>query len=162
MSAWIAVAKSSPQKSRQVILISLEFLVPLIILVFCYGKIAWIVTRRINSNLSSLNSNKFQLVRTNTFKTMFIVTLTFVICLSNNRIYYLMYMLGYDVDWYGLFAHFALVMVFINCTINPFIYLLKYQDFQKALKKSLGYLRLKETEDSDTRLNSISPPVTSL
>ena len=114
-----------------------------------------------NSNLNngSLNSDKFQLARTNTIKTMFIVALAFVICLSNNHIYYLMYMLGYDADWYGLYAKFALVMVFVNCTINPFIYLSKYQDFQMALRKSLGCLKLNGTEDSDTRISTISGPV---
>ena len=93
-----------------------------------------------NSNLNnrSLKVDKFQLARTNTIKTMFIVVLAFVICLSNSHIYYLICMLGYNADWYGLHAHFALVMAFVNCTINPFIYLLKYQDIQMALKKSLG------------------------
>ena len=45
-----------------------------------------------------------------------------------------MYFLGYDVDWNGLYYRFCIIMVYINCTVNPFVYLIKYQDYQRALK----------------------------
>ena len=45
-----------------------------------------------------------------------------------------MYFLGYDVDWNGLYFRFCIIMVYINCTVNPFVYLIKYQDYQRALK----------------------------
>ena len=45
-----------------------------------------------------------------------------------------MYFLGYDVDWNGLYYKFCIGMVYINCTINSFVYLIKYQDYQRALK----------------------------
>ena len=55
-------------------------------------------------------------------------------------------------------------MVFLNCTINPFIYLVNYRDYQKALKSYVGCMRQENTEDSKnntsvsamTNINSIT------
>ena len=112
---------------------------PLIILVYCYGRIVWVLTRRIDSKLSSSGSNDtFQLARTNTIKTLLTVALCFVICWSNVEIYTAIYYLSNDVesgsDWNNTYFNFTVFMVFLNCTINPFIYLIKYKDFQEALK----------------------------
>ena len=140
------------------VLFSLEFFIPLITLVYCYGKIVWILSRRLgfNTNSGNLNSDKFQLARTNTIKTMFIVALFFVICLSNTNVYYFMTNLGYKADWNSPYYKFTMVMSFLNCTVNPFIYLLKYQDFHKALKKSFGCIKFYAVEESDIRCSTVS------
>ena len=49
-----------------------------------------------------------------------------------------MYNLGYKADWNSTYFQFTVLMVFLNCTVNPFIYLIKYKDYQTALKKLLG------------------------
>ena len=146
-----------------VILIIIEFVIPLIILVYCYGRIVWILTRRITSNsqngdgqIQSTHSDKFQLARTNTIKTFLLVGICFIICWSNNSVYYLMYNLGYDADWNGNYFQFTVFMVFLNCTINPFIYLIKYQDYHVALRKLFGCDKQKKREESDTNQSSIS------
>ena len=143
------------------VLIFLEFFIPLMILMYCYGRIIWILTRRMDSNLNSGSSQakSFQLAKTNTIKTMFTVALCFVICLSNNQIYYLMYIFGYNADWNSVYYKFTVLMVFVNCTINPFIYLVKYQDFQKALINSLGCIKFKEVEESEIRCSTVSMSV---
>ena len=144
-----------------VFLFFLKFLLPLIILVFCYGKIVWILSRRLdfNTNSGNFTSDKFQLAKTNTIKTMFIVALFFVICLSNDQVYYLMTNLGFKADWNGPYYQFTMIMTFLNCTVNPFIYLFKYQDFHKALKKSLGCIKFNNVEESKTRGSTISTSV---
>ena len=45
-----------------------------------------------------------------------------------------MYNCGYDKQFNGIYFDFTLLMVFINCTVNPFIYLIKYKDYQEALR----------------------------
>ena len=119
-----------------VFLFVITFLVPLIILIYCYGRIVWVLTGRIDSKLGGLaaKNDKFEIARTNTIKTLLLVALCFVICWSSNQVYYLTYNIGFKADWNSTFYQFTVVMVFINCTINPFIYLAKYQDFQTALK----------------------------
>ena len=109
---------------------------PLIILIYCYGRIVWVLTRRIDSKLSSSgSSNTFQLARTNTIKTLLTVALCFVICWSNVEIYTAIYYLSNDVEsgsyWNNTYFNFTVFMVFLNCTINPFIYLIKYKEIQR-------------------------------
>ena len=123
----------------------------------CYGKIVWVLTRRIktdlinskrtmdNSNISKVNviamhqvaepgKDKFQLARRNTIKTLLIVAYCFIICWSQNTILYFMYNCGYDINFNTAYYEFTILMVFINCTVNPFIYLINYRDYQEALK----------------------------
>ena len=55
--------------------------------------------------------------------------------------------LGFNTNWNGIYYKFTVLMVFLNCTINPFIYLVNYQDYQKALKSCFGCLKKEGTED---------------
>ena len=116
----------------------------------------WVLTRRISSNLSGVKNDKFEIARTNTIKTLLLVALCFVICWSNNQVYYLMYNLGFNVDWNSSFYQSTVVMAFLNCTINPFIYLAKYQDFQTALKLFCGCGKSRDSRN--TELSSGSAP----
>ena len=113
------------------------FILPLIILVYCYGRIVWVLHSRIRINTNKSHSNqgdKFQLARKNTIKTFLLFGLCFIICWSQNQVYYLMYNLGFDADLDGIYYKYTILMTFLNCTVNPFIYLIKYEDYQKALK----------------------------
>ena len=120
-------------------LIIISFFIP--ILIYCYGRIVWILTRRIDFKLSSSGSNvdTFNVARTNTIKTLLTVALCFVICWSSSQIYYLMYNLGYEADFNGTFFNFTVLMTFLNCTVNPFIYLIKYRDYQDALRQCWSF-----------------------
>ena len=130
------------------------------VLIICYGKIVWVLTRRINTDLvinkspidSSKNvsdpaddvktvkqatdagKEKFQLARRNTIKTLLIVGLCFIICWSQNQIIYFMHNCGYEVNFNTTYFQSTVVMVFLNCIVNPFIYLIKYRDYQEALR----------------------------
>ena len=113
------------------------FILPLIILIVCYGRIVWTLHNRIGFNTAQSQSNqvdKFELARKNTIKTFLLVGLCFIICWSQNQVYYLMYNLGFDADWDGVYYKYTILMIFLNCTVNPFIYLIKYDDYQRALK----------------------------
>ena len=123
-----------------IFILTTTFFMPLIILIYCYGRIVWVLTRRIDSKLTSSGPSvdTFQLARTNTIKTLLTVALCFVICWSNVEIYTANYYLSNDLEsgsyWNNTYFNFTVFMVFLNCTINPFIYLVKYKDFQDALK----------------------------
>ena len=127
-------------------------ILPLIILIFCYGRIVWILHSRISSKTTDSQSNqgdKFELARKNTIKTFLLVALCFFLCWSQNQVYYFMYNLGYKADWDSTYYKNTVIMVFLNCTVNPFIYLIKYQDYQKALKNFIYCGK----EESETRLH---------
>ena len=119
-----------------VFLLFMEFFLPFFILIFCYGRIVWVLNKRIGSDISSgdSQSDKFQLARRNTIETFLIISIMYVICYAISQIYYLMFNLGYDANWDGTFFKVATIMAFGNCMINPFVYLFKYRDFQNALR----------------------------
>ena len=132
--------------------IFLQFVAPVIIIAYCNGRVMWILTRRLDSNLEndggtpSLNNtqtskDKFHLARTNTLKTFLLVGVCFIICWVNNQTYYLLHNLGFEADWNSTYFLFTILMVFINSTINPFIYLIKYRDYQEALRKLFGFTK---------------------
>ena len=141
-----------------VVIVFIQFLGPLIILIYCYGRIVWILTRKIESNLDnkerntteqeSVLSKRFLSARNNTIKTVLLVGICFIICWVNDEVYYLLHNLGYEADWNSTYFKFCLIMVFLNCTVNPFVYLIKYQDYQKALKH---FFKIKEKTTKEVR-----------
>ena len=154
-----------------IFVICLQFIMPFIIISYCNGRVMWILTRRLDSNLGndggspSLNNvhtskDKFQLARTNTLKTFLLVGVCFVICWVNNQTYYLMHNLGFEVDWNSTYFLFTILMVFINSTVNPFIYLIKYRDYQEALCKLFGFKKdvTKKNFNYKTETDHVSIP----
>ena len=140
-----------------IVIISLQFFIPFLILIICYGQIIWVLTRRINTDLmknkctmdnsqfpgantdtavqvNDTGKDMFQMARRNAIKTLLIVGLCFIICWSQNQIMYFMYNCGIHFNFNGTYIQFTVLMVFVNCTVNPFIYLIKYRDYQEALK----------------------------
>ena len=90
------------------------FLIPILVLIYCYGVIAWVLTRRMDSKLSSSSSSDtFHVARTNTIRTFLTVALCFIICWSSNQIYYLMYNIGYEIDWNSTFIYLRFLWCFL-------------------------------------------------
>ena len=147
-----------------IIIIFIQFFVPFFILIFCYGKIARMLSKRIKKDFQDINkqnshsednnrnqmnsahNDKFQLARRNTIKTLLIVGCLFIICWSQDQILYFMYNCGYPVDWNSPYYHIIGLMVFLNSTVNPFVYLIMYKDYQTALKTFLG-CKIKERNE---------------
>ena len=69
-----------------------------------------------------------------TINTLLLVGLCFIICWSQNQELYIMYNCGYDLNFNSTYLQVTIPMVFCNCTVNPFIYLIEYRDYQEALK----------------------------
>ena len=148
-----------------ILIISVLFIIPFIILVYCYVGILWMLSKRISTEISDsrvlnckvesvtdLQKDKFQLARRNTVKTLLIVGCCFIICWSQNQIIYLMFNFGYELDLNSTYLHVTILMVFVNCTVNPFIYLIKYTDYQIALK---AFLHCKTDQSDAYRGNNL-------
>ena len=103
---------------------------------YCYGRIIHVLFTRNGRKVHSGDNqlDQFQKAKINTIKTFFIISICFVICWANNQVLYLMYNLGFAVDWDGVYVKVGILMAFGNCTINPFLYLIKYRDYQEGLK----------------------------
>ena len=95
--------------------------------------------------LGDVQKDKFQLARKNTIKTLLIVGVGFVVCWVQNQVTFLMYNIGYNIDFNGIYHQYTILMGFLNCTINPFTYLVQYKDYQTALK---SFLHCKKSDDN--------------
>ena len=71
--------------------------------------------------------DRFELARRNTVKTLLLVAICFVLCWTNSQVYYLLYNTGYGVDLNAMIGKINTFLAFCICTINPFIYLIKYK-----------------------------------
>jgi hypothetical protein len=132
-----------------IITVIIQYIFPLILLAFYYLRM-WMVLRRKVSPLQVQENQEVQTVsgmgarikgrtdgmaraRSNIIKTLVMVTVSFIVCWTWNQIYYLAFNMGFKADFTSTFYHFTAVMVFCNCCINPFIYVVKYQQFQQSL-----------------------------
>ena len=106
-------------------------------------------------------SHIFQVARRNTVKAFLIISICFVLCWSCSQFNYLLYNLGYDVDFNGTFFKVALLMAFCNCTINPFIYLVKYRDYQIALRE-LFYCKQNGFDKREVKHSDVFTSVTTV
>ena len=152
---WPSVILSSVFGS---VLVIIEYFLPLLILIYCYGRIIWALTQRMDSNIggTQFQNDIFQIARTNTVKTFFLISLCFAICWSGCQTLYLMLNIGYDIDFNSTFLKSAILVAFCNCTINPFVYLIKYKDFQTALEDFLTFCKRGNSEESNTWSNNTS------
>ena len=137
-------------------LIVVEFIVPLVILIYCYGRMLWIIRARIGSKMGSQDAltAKFELAKSNVIKTLFLVAFWFFICYVGSEMFDLFFYLGFEIDWNGSYFKFVVSMLFLNCTINPFIYLLNYKDFQKALMEQF-HCRTSQSSSNSNPTGSI-------
>jgi len=77
-----------------------------------------------------------------------------VFCWAWNQTYYLMYYLGYPyVDFTSDFYNFTVIMVFLNCCVNPVIYSIRYDQVRTTAGSILA------TDSGDFgRIKGHAPP----
>ena len=120
----------------------IEYLIPLIIMSFCYIHIAGHLKKTAASVIpgpsTSQNENSMSgsliRARRNTLKTLFIVFVTYVICWTPNQIFFFLYHLGLPLNLDGLFNISTEILVQLNCCSNPVIYAFKYKQFKKGVR----------------------------
>ncbi len=116
-----------------------HYVLPLLIMTFVYTRIVYklrsgpVTTGSTKGNKGSLSNRASQ----NVIKTMFMVSLTYLICWGPNEILYFYSNMGGYVDWNGVLYYYTVVSALCNMCVNPFIYALHYQDFRMKLGKML-------------------------
>ena len=81
---------------------------------------------------SSAKHNSDDKTTRNVIKTFGIVTSSYFVCWLPHKVYILMYMFG-QISTFGHLYQATLIMMFLNCCINPFIYIAKYDAFRKGV-----------------------------
>ncbi len=113
-----------------------------IFLGFCYGTILWKLSRRtaLSDDSQSHRNDVYQKARRNVAVNFCIAAFFFMVCWVQHRTIWLMFSLGHPiVFWNGVYFQLVVVnMVYLNCTVNPTIYLVKSTDFQNALRELMS------------------------
>ncbi len=114
-----------------------QFGIPFMVLVFCYGTMLCKLSKRTSlSNISQIpQTQMYEKARRNVAITFCIVAFFYVFCWMPQQTVLFMSHFVYNVDWNRFSWHFVSQMIFLNCTINPFIYLTKSTHFQNALRE---------------------------
>lgn len=130
--------------------VMLQFFFPIAILTYCYTKMAFALKNRIvpASSAGDQGINNNERLRRNMFKTLAAVSAVFGLCWVSNQTLFLIYSLGYPIDFSSSFYHFSIIMVFANCCINPFIYAAKYKEFQKGISQLMIKSRLMKPKNA--------------
>ncbi|XP_038060532.1 somatostatin receptor type 5-like [Patiria miniata] len=73
--------------------------------------------------------------RRNTFKTLLMVFVVYVICWAPNTAIFSLFLLGVNVDLGGVPYIVSLALVVCNSCANPIVYSVKYRQFRKGVRK---------------------------
>ncbi len=73
--------------------------------------------------------------RRNTFKMLLIVFVTFLICWTPNQVIFLMFNLGWKLEFNEWYYLLSVAMVATNSCVNPVIYAFKFRQFRKGLRQ---------------------------
>lgn len=138
-------------------MVTIQFIIPLIVIVLCYGTILWKLSSRTDpsDNSKAQRNDLYQKARKNVAVTFCIVAFFFVVCWVQHQTVWFLFSVGVlNVQWNGVNWQLIVVnMVFLNCTINPIIYLVKSMDFQDALRE---FLRMKQISAPGNQLTAKS------
>ena len=121
-----------------------DYFVPLFSLIFCYARMAVVLHRRVEPSQDAANQGEARRnetmarARGNVIKTLALVGVLYCICWTPNTFYLLLNLFGYPyAKLEGDFYTFTVYMVFLNCCLNPVIYILKYNQFQAGIRHLL-------------------------
>ena len=119
--------------------IILQYFIPLGVLIFSYTRILMILKKKRNvTNLIVVQNSQGQgqvheKGQQNVIKTLVMVSVAFVACFTMNQMLFLYHNLGGYLDFTSFMYHASVILVFLNCCINPFVYMIKYKHFRKGL-----------------------------
>ncbi len=146
--------------------ITLLYFIPLTVMAIAYSGMFLVITRR-KSDPTSRNQpdDRDTRVKKNIIKTLAIVSLAFIVCLSPNQIYYFLSNIGVDVASYTTMAlDITVYMMFSNCVVNPFVYVLQYREFREHGKtlfcKKMLRKKSKRSENNASDTGTEISPVT--
>ncbi len=125
----------------QILHIILWFVLPFFCLVFSNTSILLYIRRRNKKWQSnkSLQSNRadeagFEKVELNTLKTLVTVSAAFCLCFILDTVWLFLHKVKAEFSRNELFFDVAVILMFINVSINPALYAIQFNDFQVEAK----------------------------
>ena len=126
------------KKACGVVLFVTQYLLPITVFITCYIRMFMRLRTQVHPLAPSIgNEAALQKARArrNLLKTLFAVVVGYLLCNSFNQLMVLASTFGAPVDFSSYYYHVTVIAMFSNCCVNPFLYALKYQTYQKELRK---------------------------
>ena len=117
--------------------------IPISVMVVCYTRMIYALYKSSRSlgASNSANSDKLRLAQKNIFQTCLIMIVFFLVCWIPYEVAVIMF-----VNFYTHFSdtHYTIgaLLIVLNSSINPYIYVFRYDDFKIQLRKMI----MKENE----------------
>ena len=155
------------QRMTGVIIVCVEYFIPMIIIFVSYLQILMVLysTRKsaggAGMETSGGRNHSVNLAYKNTIRTLALVAFFFIVCWTGNQVYFFMFNIGYAMSWKGPVYDACLNLAYLNCVINPFVYVFNYRPFQERLKELLGVSK-KSDDNSSVSLQTQSSVASSI
>ncbi|KAI0218467.1 hypothetical protein LSAT2_029839 [Lamellibrachia satsuma] len=125
-------------KACGVMLFVMQYLLPITVFITCYIRMFMRLRTQVHPLAPSIGNEAARQkarARRNLLKTLFAVIVGYLLCNSFNQFIVLASTFGAPVDFSSYYFGFTVIAMFSNCCVNPFVYALKYQTYQKELRK---------------------------
>ena len=112
---------------------------PTIIMIYCYTSIGVQLRRsaalqRLKKDKDSLLAAKNRRAQNNLLQTCVLLLVSFVVCWSVHAIGFILYTVGYFPTLNNDLYRTSLLCIIMNSCLNPYIYSVRYKEFQMQLK----------------------------
>lgn len=123
-----------------------DFFVPIVVIAACYSLMVRAMRRSINpqptANAAASSSSSgggavvvAAKIRRNILKTLFVIVVFMACTLPLKQALHFTAAFGHHLDYGGVLFQSSLVLTYVNCCVNPFIYLAKYAEFRRGLRR---------------------------
>ena len=125
----------------------LDCFIPAVIMVGAYLKMGLTLRESLSSSITAPGKLRVKKAELNIYQTCLMLMIVFVTCWTNNCIAVSLYMSGYFSTMETNYHHISIILITLNSCLNPYVYVVRYKDFQKQTK-ALFYPRIIREQES--------------
>ncbi|XP_077984700.1 histamine H2 receptor-like [Glandiceps talaboti] len=117
-----------------------QYFIPLIVMSVAYIRCIVVLKQKSLADVHTCQSlenaptDSLKRARLNVLKMLILVFLAYALCWGPNQVVFFAFCMGVPLDFGSSLYHTTVVLGYINSSINPFIYALKYRQFQKGVR----------------------------
>ncbi|XP_006813630.1 substance-P receptor-like [Saccoglossus kowalevskii] len=122
-----------------------HYFTPLAVMAFAYMRCIMVLMKSSvadvqpsQSSMANKLEHTMQKVRKNVLKMLLLVFVAYAVCWGPNQVMFALFCVGVKIDFLRGYYQFTSILGLLNSAINPFIYALKYKQFQNGIRIVFG------------------------